>query len=159
MVHKCLVLRRGETSCGQFERRYCITSSMGHFFNTLRRRQNGRRFPDDLFKCIFLNENIRILIKISLKFIPKDIINNIPSLVHIMAWWWPGNKPLSEQMMNRLPTHSCITQPQRVKTLPLGVTDQISWKVLGICHYFTLTNRGQVIINSDQAPTMQQSPS
>ena len=27
-------------------------------FNTLRPRQNGRHFPDDIFKCIFLNENI-----------------------------------------------------------------------------------------------------
>ena len=26
--------------------------------NTLRPRQNGRYFPDDIFKCIFLNENV-----------------------------------------------------------------------------------------------------
>ena len=26
--------------------------------NTLRPRQNGRHFPDDVFKCIFLNENV-----------------------------------------------------------------------------------------------------
>ena len=44
--------------------------------NTLRPRQNGRRFADDTFKCIFLNENVRISIKISLKFIPKGPINN-----------------------------------------------------------------------------------
>ena len=44
-------------------------------------RQNGRLFPDDIFKCIFLNENGYILIKISLKFIPKGPINNIPALV------------------------------------------------------------------------------
>ena len=40
-------------------------------FNTLRPRQNGRRFPGDIFKCIFLNENAWISIKISLKFVPK----------------------------------------------------------------------------------------
>ena len=34
-------------------------------FNTLRLRQNGRRFADNTFKHIFLNENVRILIKIS----------------------------------------------------------------------------------------------
>ena len=28
--------------------------------NTLRPRQNGRRFADDTFKRIFLNENVRI---------------------------------------------------------------------------------------------------
>ena len=36
------------------------------FFNTLRPRQNGRHSPDDIFKCIFLNENIWIVIAISL---------------------------------------------------------------------------------------------
>ena len=28
--------------------------------NTLRPRQNDRHFPDGIFKCIFLNENIRL---------------------------------------------------------------------------------------------------
>ena len=41
---------------------------------------NGRHFPDDIFKCIFLNENVLISIKISLKFVPKGQINNIPAL-------------------------------------------------------------------------------
>ena len=54
--------------------------------NTLRPRQNGCRFADDTFKCIFLNENVRISIKISLKFVPKGPINNNPALVLIMAW-------------------------------------------------------------------------
>ena len=36
---------------------------------------------DDIFKCIFVNEEFYILIKISLKFVPKDLINNDPSLV------------------------------------------------------------------------------
>ena len=38
-----------------------------------------------IFKCIFLNENVLILIKISLKFVPKGPINSIPALVQIMA--------------------------------------------------------------------------
>ena len=42
---------------------------------------NGRRFPDDILKCIFLNEKLLISNKISLKFVPKGQINNIPSLV------------------------------------------------------------------------------
>ena len=49
--------------------------------NTLRPRQNGRHFPDDIFKFIFLNENAWISIKISLKFVPKGPINKIPALV------------------------------------------------------------------------------
>ena len=63
-------------------------------FTTLRLRQNGRHFLDDIFKCIFLNENVWISIKISLKFVPKGPINNIPALVQIMAWRRTGNKPL-----------------------------------------------------------------
>ena len=34
----------------------------------------------DTFKCIFLNENVRIWIMISLKFVPKDQIIKIPTL-------------------------------------------------------------------------------
>ena len=80
--------------------------------NSLRPRQNGRNFADDTFKCIFLNENISISIKISLKFVPNGPINNIPALVQIMAWRRPGDKPLSEPMMVNLPTHICVTRPQ-----------------------------------------------
>ena len=67
--------------------------------NTLRPRQDGRHFPDNIFKRIFLNENVRISIKISLKFVLKGPINNIPALVQTMAWHQPSNKPLSEPMM------------------------------------------------------------
>ena len=63
-------------------------------------------------KCIFLNENVWTPIKISLKFVPKSPINNIPALVQIMAWCRPGDKPLSEPMMVWLPTHICVTRPQ-----------------------------------------------
>ena len=31
---------------------------------------------DDIFKCIFLNENLKILIQISLKFVPKGPVDN-----------------------------------------------------------------------------------
>ena len=44
-------------------------------------RHNGRYFPDDFFKQIFLNENIGISSQISLKFVLKDPIENDPSLV------------------------------------------------------------------------------
>ena len=84
-------------------------------FNTLRPGQNGRHFPDDLFQCIFLNENVWIAIKISLKFVSKCLIVNIPALVQIMAWRRLGDKPLSEPMIVRLPTHICVIRPQWVK--------------------------------------------
>ena len=88
-----------------------------HELNTLRPRQNGRHFPDDIFKWIFLNENARISINISLKFVPSGPISNIPTLVQVMAWCRPGDKPLSEPMMVRLPTHICATWPQWVKVV------------------------------------------
>ena len=83
-------------------------------FNTLRPRQNGRYFPDDIFKRIFLNENVLISIKISLKFVPRVPMNNIPALVQIMAWRRPGDKPLSEPMIVSLPTHICVIRSQWV---------------------------------------------
>ena len=86
-------------------------------FNTLRPRQNGRHFPEDIFKPIFLNENVWISLKVSLKFVPKGPINNIPSLVQIMAWRRPGDKPLSEPMLVSLLTHKCVTRPQWVNPL------------------------------------------
>ena len=54
--------------------------------NTLRPRQNGCHFADDIFNCIFLNENVWIPIKISLKFVPKNPINNIPALAPIVVY-------------------------------------------------------------------------
>ena len=39
----------------------------------------------DTFKYKFINECVLISIKIALKFVPKDQINNIPALVQIMA--------------------------------------------------------------------------
>ena len=84
--------------------------------NSMRPRPNRSHFADDGFKCIFENENEWISPRISLKFVPKVRINNIPALVHIMAWRRPGDKPLSEPMMVSLLTHICVTRPQWVKS-------------------------------------------
>ena len=74
-------------------------------------------FPDDILKCIFLNENVWISVKISLKFVLKGPISNIPVLVQIMAWRRTGGKPLSEPMLASLLTHICVTRPQWVNEL------------------------------------------
>ena len=94
--------------------------------NTLRPRQNGRHFADDIFKCICLNENARISLKISLKFVPKVRINDIPALVQIMAWLRPGDKPLSEPMMGNSLTHICVTRPQWVYHSPEARMGQLA---------------------------------
>ena len=70
-----------------------------YLYITLRLRQNGHLFADDTYKCIFLNENVWISNKISLKFVSEGLINYMAALFQIMAWWWRGNKPLSEAMM------------------------------------------------------------
>ena len=92
------------------------------FINTLKPRKNGCHFADDSFKCVFLNENVWISIEISLKFIPKGPINNIPALLQIMAWRRLGVKPLSEPMMVSLLTHICVTRPQWVNRRESGST-------------------------------------
>ena len=84
--------------------------------NTLRPRQNGRLFADDIFKCIFLDENVWISIKISLKFVQKCPINDILALIYIIAWCRPSSKSLSDPMMVSLLTHICIIQPEWVYT-------------------------------------------
>ena len=56
-------------------------------------------FADDIFKCISFKENVWPSIKISLKFVPKGSVNNIPALVQIMAWRSFGAKPLSGPML------------------------------------------------------------
>ena len=91
--------------------------SLFQVFNTLRPRQDGRHFPDDrdFSSAFFLNENVWITIKFSVKFVPEGPINNIPALVQIMAWRRPGDKPLSDPMLVSLPTHICVTRPQWVK--------------------------------------------
>ena len=55
----------------------------------------------------FLKKKILISINFSLKFVPKGLVNNIATLVQIMAWRRPGDKPLSEPMMVILLTRIC----------------------------------------------------
>ena len=51
---------------------------------------------DDNFKCIFLNENYSVPIRIPLKYVPRSPILNKPALVLVMAWRRTGNKSLTE---------------------------------------------------------------
>ena len=76
-------------------------SAINTTVNTLRPRQNVRRFPDVILEWIFVNENAWITIKISL-FVPRGPNNIIPALVQIMAWRQPGDKASSEPMMTQV---------------------------------------------------------
>ena len=101
--------------------RYLPPSSVTkpQWVNTLRPRQTGRQFADDICKCIFLNGNIWTPTKISLKFAHTGPINNTLALVQIMAWRRTGDKPLSEPMLVSLPTHE----------LTLWVQGSILWRI------------------------------
>ena len=57
-------------------------------FSTLRMRQNGRHFADNIFRNIFSNQDCYILIQfqITLKFVPKGPINEKPLLKHIYMY-------------------------------------------------------------------------
>ena len=115
IIHRYSERRSGRWSSPQNIPNYTVTG-----VNTLRPRQNGRHFADDIFKYIFLNENVWIAIKISLKFFPKVLINNITSLVQIMAWRRPGDKPLSEPMMIHLRTNIYVSRPQWTPLLSIN---------------------------------------
>ena len=56
---------------------------------------------DNIFKCIFIQENGKILIQISLKLIPRSPIDNKSALVQVMAWRRTGDKLLPEPMMTQ----------------------------------------------------------
>ena len=61
---------------------------------------------DGILKCIYLNENGRIPIQISLNYIPSSPTENKSALVQVMAWRRTGDKPLPELML--VPEHRSI---------------------------------------------------
>ena len=85
-------------------------------------------------QCIYFNENGCISINVSVKFVPKGQISNIPALVQIMAWRRPGDKPLSEPVMISLLTHICVTRPQWVNSLAFGTFE---WNCLKFSNFQT----------------------
>ena len=56
---------------------------------------------DDIFKCIFLNEDDKISIKMSLKLVPRSPIDNKPAFVQVMAWCRTYDMQLPEPMLTQ----------------------------------------------------------
>ena len=110
-----------------------------------RPRQHGCHLADDTFKRIFLMKMSEFRFKISLKFVPKGPINNIPALLKEMAWRRPGDKPLPEPVMVRLPTHICVTRPQWVNTLTTAQTDRSF--VEDIFNYISVNDHFDILIH------------
>ena len=79
----------------------------------------------DIFNCIFLNENIRILIGISMKIVPVGSIKNIPALVQVMAWHWTGRKallvPIMVKFTDAYMRHSCRDIPRKVMSTSMVI--------------------------------------
>ena len=98
-------------------------------------------------------------IKISLKFVPMGPINDIPALVQIMAWRWPGGKPLSEPMTVNLLMHICVTRPQWFNPILTGTCKAKAVTYLDLIEgtYMKNTWRCGVSKNSlDDQPTLVQ---
>ena len=70
-----------------------VNGKNGHYF-----------FADDIFKCIFSNENCCILIS---QFVPTGLINNT-------SYFYSGDKALTEPMVDKVPEPYSITGSQRV---------------------------------------------
>ena len=114
-----------------------VQASLHQIMNILRLRQNGRHFAEDIFVRIFLNENVRISIEISLNLVSKGPINNKPALVQIIAWSQIGEKTLSE------PSRNCGS----VICYDIPTLDQYlyikSWKIQHFIHnYENLQTQG-----------------
>ena len=93
----------------------------GQFLTHLPLDKVAAAFADDIFKRIFLNENIRIPIRLSLKLAPWCPIDNIPALREIMARHRIGTKPLSGPMLTWLTDAKCGTRGRWVKSCLLSM--------------------------------------
>ena len=98
-----------KSNCENAEAPAGVTKSLGQrisrserlYFNSSPPEQNGHHLADDNFKCIFLNENDKIPIRISLKCVPRSQIDNALVLVQVMAWRRTGDKSLPELMLTQ----------------------------------------------------------
>ena len=77
----------------------------------------------NIFKCIFLNENVRIQIQISLKSVSQGPNDSKSALVQVMTWHQTGDKPLSEPMTAQFTdayiyiytyTYICVTRGELI---------------------------------------------
>ena len=106
--------------------------------------------------CLLAIKNVRISIKISLKFVPKGPINNNPVLVQIMAWRRPGHKPLSEPMMVCLLMHIWITRPQWVNIFIANTGDV--WSIPSVRIWGYVLHVEHISLNCGQHQWVTPSP-
>ena len=85
--------------------------------NTLTPRKKLSPFRKLHFQKQFFRENVWISLKISLNFVAKVPVTNIPTLVQIILWFGTGqgNKPSSGPLVVSLQMHKYVTRPRWVK--------------------------------------------
>ena len=71
------------------------------FLNPFLPGEKGRHFADDIFECILMIEKLCILLRISLKFVPKGPIGSTSALVQVMAWYRTGEQSLPEPVLTQ----------------------------------------------------------
>ena len=74
---------------------------LNRFVNSSPPGQNGRHFGRWHFQLSFFNENDKIPIPISLKYVSRSPIDNKSALVQVMAWRRTGDKPLPKPLMTQ----------------------------------------------------------
>ena len=79
------------------------------------RDEMAATLADDIFKWISLIKMCGFRLKFHWSFFLRFRINNIPAFAQIVAWRWPGDKPLSVPTMVSFVTHICVIRPQLVK--------------------------------------------
>ena len=71
----------------------------------------GRDNLTTISQTIFSNAFCWMIIQISLKFIPKGPIDNMPALIQILAWRRMATSHYLNQWWPSLLTHICVTRP------------------------------------------------
>ena len=115
--------------------------------NILRPDQNGCHFADDIFKCIFLNENYCILLLISLEFVHRGSTGNISVLILEIHWHITSNKLLTHWGQV---THICVSKLTIIASdngLSPGRRQAIIWKNAEILSIQNLGTKFSEIIN------------
>ena len=90
----------------------------GLALNTLRPRQNGRNFPDDIFKCLFWMKMYKFWFRFHWSLFPRV---QLTMFQHWFSQWLGAGQATSlyqNQCWYVLLTHRYITRPQWVNSSP-----------------------------------------
>ena len=93
--------------------------------NTLGLKQNNRHIVDNIFKCIFLNENVWLSIEISLTFVPRE---QLTILHHWFRQWFGTYQVTSHYLHQWWLVYWCIYASLSLNEL----IQMVQWSTLGL---------------------------